>query len=88
MKVYDGSEWCELRGGKIYDGTAWRDMGVGSGICDGTDWYVLKDVTPPRFVAVGDGVSVIVIYIDGIMWLGSETFSEFFLQYNLQTLNF
>jgi hypothetical protein len=47
IQVYDGSQFRELRGGKVYDSTAWRTIGSGSALYTSpTDWYELGGVKP------------------------------------------
>ncbi len=42
IQIYTGSQWKSLKDQKMYDGSSWRAFGVGSGVSNGTDWYVLN----------------------------------------------
>jgi photosystem II stability/assembly factor-like uncharacterized protein len=68
IKIYDGSQWRELRGSKIYDGTAWRNIGTGFAMYNGVDWLRLKEENvQDELMIVGDS-GVILTSQDGITW--------------------
>lgn len=42
IQVYTGSQWSSLKNQQVFTDDGWKTLGIGSGISDGNDWYVLE----------------------------------------------